>query len=85
MTVPPAVAAYRAAAFRFPPKVTYDEIAATVGEDSEALARWQQVVREYVSHGGNPSNAATCLDRFRANGKPRADAIAAAADKWRRK
>ena len=86
MAVHPAVAAYRQAAYRYPPKSMYADIAAAVGEKPEDLLRLSEIVRAYVGAGGNPSNAIEVLRRFRANGKPaRADAIAAAADKWRRK
>ena len=85
MTVHPAVVAYRQAAYRYPPKAMYAEIAAAVGDKPDDLLRLSEIVRSYVGAGGNPSNAIEILRRFRANGKPRADAIAAAADKWRRK
>jgi len=70
---PPAVRAFRTAAHRFPAKSWWAEIDKTVGTDEKALAKWQQIIHDWVGSGWNPVNIKGMLEAYHKGGiKPRA-------------
>ena len=70
---PPAVKAFRTAAHRFPAKSWWAEIDKVVGTNEKVLAKWQQIVHDWVGMGWNPVNIKGMLEAYRNGGiKPRA-------------
>ena len=82
----PAIAAYREIARVYPAMAWYDDVIDRVGDEADTLTRWRAHIKTCIGRGWRPTNVVAMLETFPvSNSKPRADAIAAAADKWRRK
>jgi len=64
VALPDAVRIFRTQTHRYPPKSWYVEIGRRVGSDPAALARWGELVKDWVGHGWNPSNVASMLTKF---------------------
>jgi hypothetical protein len=62
---PPAVLAFRRAAHRYPPKSWYADVDAAVGREEPDLQFWEDVVKEWVGHGWNPTNVSGMLECYR--------------------
>lgn len=67
---PPAVLAYRRATHRFPPKAWYDRIAEAVGDDTEDLQFWEDMLVAWVGMGWNPQNVKGQLECYRSRHIP---------------
>lgn len=61
---PPAVAAFRRATHRYPPKSWYSNIVQAVGDDEADLVFWHDVCKAYVGQGWNPLNAQVMLEYY---------------------
>jgi len=66
--VPPAVATYRKATQRYPPKTLYGEIEARVGGLDTKLALWERVCTDWIGRGYNPRNITGLLECFEKGG-----------------
>ncbi len=62
--IPPAITVFREVRRSFPPKETWETIANTVGEESDKLELWRNVLIGYALMGWNPRNVAGALEYF---------------------
>lgn len=69
-TLPPAVIAYKEAAFKYPNKSLYEMIDQRVGCDPDRVSFWRDVVRQYIALGWNPTNITGQLEWFDKNELP---------------
>jgi len=69
--IPPAVAAFRSASYRYPPRAVWPDIVKAVGSKREDVERWKQVVHAWVIVGWNKMDVGGMLEYYMRNEIPK--------------